>query len=280
MNDNTTDRGQRLSGFDLVNRQLEDLAKIKRERKQKRKMLDLDRLNELKSQIDDGREPTESDAPPDGLDTYTASFDFDLLDNGLPAVLVRSDGETLLYAGKLNSVFGIPGCGKSWVAAIAIETAVARGGHVLYWDFEDSPQTFFQRAVKLGFDPRDHAESFRYVRPAMSESETAMSEAQAFLSSAGPDSVQSLVVIDSAEASGCPSDGRDVNEWLDSHVKPWRDVGAGVLLIDHVPKRADESGHRPRGGIGSQRKLAAIDGVALAVSGVPWTIRRPTDGSL
>ena len=275
MNDSNTDEGKRLSGLDWVHRELDELAKLKRKRKEKRKqekLLDLDRLNELKSQIDDGREPTESDAPPDGLDTYTASFDFDVDTARLPAVLERSDGETILYAGKLNSVHGIPGSGKSWVAIIAADAAVSRGGNVLFWDHEDSAATFKRRSLMIGFDPSVHSESFKFVSPSLIESDTAMFEAQAWLSSAA-DPVQSLVVIDSAEASGCPSDGRDVNPWLAKYVNPWRDIGAGVLVVDHVPKRADESGQRPRGGIGSQRKLAAVDGAALAVSGVPWTKR-------
>ena len=54
-------------------------------------------------------------------------------------------------------------------------------------------------------------------------------------------------------------------------VKPWRDVGAGVLCVDHIPKRGED---RPNGPIGSQRKLAAVDGAALAISGLPWTKAR------
>ena len=46
-----------------------------------------------------------------------------------------------------------------------------------------------------------------------------------------------LVVIDSAESAGCPSDGADVAPWLSKLVLPFRDAGATVLVIDHVGKR-------------------------------------------
>ena len=205
----------------------------------------------------------------DGLDAYTASFDFEAQTARLPAIMERSDNETLLYAGKLNSIFGIPGAGKSWVAAIAIDCAVALGGNVIYWDFEDSPQTFKRRTMMLGFDPLQHPDAFKYLKPPLANNPTAIAEAQSWLQGA-PDPVFSLVVIDSAESAGCPSDGADVAPWFESHVQPWRDADAGVLLLDHVPKQRED---RPRGAIGSQHKLARIDGAALAVSGAPWTKR-------
>ena len=59
--------------------------------------------------------------------------------------------------------------------------------------------------------------------------------------------------------------------WYSQHVDPWRDVGVTRLLVDHVPKQKKD---RPRGGIGSQHKLAMIDGAALYVSGEVWTKKR------
>ena len=84
-----------------------------------------------------------------------------------------------------------------------------------------------------------------------------------------------LVVIDSAESAGCPSDGADVAPWLAKIVLPFLEAGATVLVLDHVPKRKEG---RPLGPIGSQHKLARVDGAALYVSGVPWT--QKTDGHL
>ena len=81
----------------------------------------------------------------------------------------------------------------------------------------------------------------------------------------------SLVVIDAAESSGCPSDGSDVNPWLAKMVDPWKNVGAGVVVLDHLPKQSDG---RPPGPIGSQRKRGAVNGASLIISGMPWTKRK------
>ena len=245
-----------------------------RERQHRLKKLDhdderIDREKERWAAADRLRDAVETAESEGGLDAFTVSFDFEAQTDRLPAIMERSDDATVLYAGKLNSIHGIPASGKSWVAIIGILEAVLRGGNVILWDFEDSAATFKRRSLMMGFDPVTHAESFKYVSPAMANSPTAIEEAKKWLSEA-VDPMYSLVVIDAAESAGCPSDGSDVQPWFKTHVDPWREVGAGVLLIDHVPKRAED---RPRGQIGSQRKLAAIDGAALAVSGVPWTKR-------
>ena len=204
----------------------------------------------------------------EGLAYFTRSFSDVDLEAKLPAALQRSDNETLLYAGRLNTVFGLPGSGKSWIALILAHQTILQGGRVVYWDFEDSPSTIKRRGALIGFDPERHKEEFLYVVPAMRESDKAMAEAQAWLLDA-PDKDKSLVVIDSASLAGCPADGSSVVDWFTEYVNPWRDVGVGVLLLDHTPKRI---GDEPtRGGIGSQHKLAAIDGVALLAKGVPWT---------
>ena len=99
-----------------------------------------------------------------------------------------------------------------------------------------------------------------------------MAEAMAW--AAGGDG-PTLIVIDSAESSGCPSDGSDVAPWIKKMVQPFLEAGCTVLVLDHVPKRKEG---RPLGPIGSQHKLAKIDGAALFVTGVPWT--QKTDGHL
>ena len=132
------------------------------------------------------------------LDAFTRPFDFDAETDRLPALVERTDNETVLYAGRLNSVFGVPGSGKSWVAIVAILEAVFRGGHVLYWDHEDTPQTFKRRSVMLGFDPLVHGGAFKYVIPSLAQSPIAIEEAKSWLASA-PDPTHSLVVIDATD---------------------------------------------------------------------------------
>ena len=218
---------------------------------------------------DERDEDDEATTTPEGstLADFTAAWDEKLDLSPLPALLKRQDGATILYVGKLNWLFGIPGSGKSWVAIIAANEAILCGGRVLIMDYEDSKATFQRRAALIGLNPALHADNMIYAAPGLTGSPTARAEAQQWLADA-MDASMSLVVIDSAESSGCPSDGDNVNPWIGKMVQPWRDVGTGVLVIDHQPKRSED---RPLGPIGSQRKLAAVDGAALECSGLPWT---------
>ena len=134
-------------------------------------------------------------------------------------------------------------------------------------DFEDSKGTFQRRTHLIGLNPALHTDNLIYTVPGIMDNPSALAEAQLWLRCADEPTF-SLVVIDSAESSGCPSDGVTVNPWIQRMVQPWRVGGTGVLVVDHQPKRSED---RPIGPIGSQRKLAAVDGAALECSGLPWT---------
>ena len=67
-------------------------------------------------------------------------------DEVLPALLKRSDGATIFYAGKVNTIFGEPGMAKSWVALKTAIAALELGGRVLWWDFEDKPDTIYTQS--------------------------------------------------------------------------------------------------------------------------------------
>ena len=216
-------------------------------------------------QVEDAGEPLAAfEMPMDGSD----------LDLAPTAMLQRKDGSTLLYDGKLNFLFGTPGSGKSWVALYCVHETLLRGRRAIYWDHEDTPGTLSRRSKLMGLDLAASwgEDQFKYLRPGLDGSTLAMTEALEWV--AGGDG-PTLVVIDSAESAGCPSDGADVAPWLAKIVLPFLEAGATVLVLDHVPKRKEG---RPLGPIGSQHKLARIDGAALYVTGVPWT--QKTDGHL
>ncbi len=214
----------------------------------------------------------EGDGEP--LEAFVAPMDGSDLDNAPTAMLQRRDGSTLFYNGKLNFLFGTPGGGKSFLALHCVHEALLQGQRAAYWDHEDTTSTLSRRSKRMGLDLADfwREGQFKYVRPGLNDSALAMAEILAWIkASDGP----ALVVIDSAESAGCPSDGTDVAPWLAKIVQPFLDAGATVLVLDHVPKRKEG---RPLGPIGSQHKLARVDGAALFVSGVPWTAK--ADGYL
>ena len=186
----------------------------------------------------------------------------------LPSAFVRDDGETLLYEGVANTIFGEPSSGKSWIALMAAIQQLRAGRRVIWWDNEDRATTIARRLKILGAADLIGVEALAFAKGDLHLSETAMAEALAFLAGGnGP----GLVVIDSATAFTCPKDGADVQPWMDSHIKPWIDAGHTSLLVDHVPKQRKD---RPMGAVGSFEKLSMVRGAALYAHGTAWNAQK------
>ena len=182
----------------------------------------------------------------------------------LPSAFVRDDGETLLYEGLANTIFGEPSSAKSWIGLMAAIQRLRAGRRVIWWDNEDRASTLALRLQLLRASDLIGVESLAFRTGDMHLSKTAMAEALVFLDGgSGP----GLVVIDSATAFTCPKDGADVGPWMVSHVKPWIDAGHTSLTLDHVPKQRKD---RPAGAVGSYEKLSFIRGAALYVHGIAW----------
>ena len=182
----------------------------------------------------------------------------------MPSAFVRDDGETLLYASVANTIYGEPSSGKSWIALMAVIQQLREGRRCIWWDNEDRATTLAKRLQLLRATDLIGIEDLAWRTGDMQDSETAMTEALAFLDGGnGP----GLVVIDSATALGCPKDGADVQPWIMAHVKPWIKAGHTTLLVDHVPKQRKD---RPAGAVGSYEKLSDIRGAALSVHGTAW----------
>ena len=154
-------------------------------------------------------------------------------------------------------------------AAVA---ALRRGSRVVYWDAEDRPASLATRLSALDAADLIGAPSLVYAVPDLADNPIGLGHAVLWLMGGKRPGV---VTIDAAESHGCSSDSSDVTPWFQSHIDPWLKAGASVLLLDHVPKRRQD---RPRGGIGSQHKLARVDGAALYVAGRPWN--KATDGKV
>lgn len=214
--------------------------------------------------------------PPEGGALAPASDLASLLagerpDDG-PKLLIRSDGQPLLYPGALNTLFGEPGAGKTWVAYLAALAMTEAGGHVLYIDAESTAQATAARLADLGANP-EQVDRFAYH---VLEGPLGLGEVS-WLCQQVEERPVDLVVVDSLGemlgASGVDGNSdAETARFLAEKVRPLARRGACVLLLDHVVKRSDERG---RWAIGSQRKLAAVDGVALALEiVVPWAKSR------
>jgi len=193
-----------------------------------------------------------------------------------PTVLYRTDGQCLLYAGKINAIFGESESGKTWVALEAVRQQLVQGNKVFYIDFEDSKRGIRGRLKALGV-LREQFGRFKYANPDGAYNEVAQ---QALLSSIR-DFKPNLIVMDGVNAAmnllGLDLEkNKDATQFSQVVLRPLRLWGAAVLTIDHVTKAKDTRGNYA---IGAQAKRADIDGVAISVD-VSMPFGRGSNGKL
>ena len=170
----------------------------------------------------------------------------------------------MLYPGRTHWAHGESESGKSWVAQIAIVRVILAGGRVLYLDHESDPQEVTARLMALGARAADLLDKLVYVRPDESSMvvrnaavvEKLLSEAYAL---AVVDGVTDALGLDKASTK----DTDEVAAWMRRMPRRIaKRTGAAVIAIDHVTKDPDSRG---RFAIGSQAKMAGIDGAAFVI---------------
>lgn len=174
-----------------------------------------------------------------------------------PTIAPRTDGVNLIYQGKVHALIGEPESGKSWLATHICADEIRAGNHVLYIDYEDTPNTQIARLRALGIDDKDIATYYHYIRPDQPINIATTPELLHTLDTYQP----TVAIIDGVtEALGIQGASTKDNDEVTAF---WRalprliaDHGAAVILIDHVTKSKEERG---RYAIGAQAKLAASD---------------------
>ena len=193
-----------------------------------------------------------------------------------PSMLRREDGNHLLYAGKVNALFGESESGKTWVALEAVRQELEKGNCVFYIDFEDAARGIFNRLKTLKCDT-EKLKSFKYANPdeplGDGIGEIMKTEIGKYL--------PTLIVVDGVNAAmnllGLDLEkNKDATTFSQKVLKPLKIFGAGILTIDHVTKSKDNRGNYA---IGAQAKRADIDGVAIACD-VSMPFGRGIDGCL
>lgn len=205
-----------------------------------------------------------------------------------PSVLTRTDGQSLFYSGRVNSLFGLSEAAKSWIAIEACRQEMSKGERALFVDFEDEPTNTLSRFMLLGAGTEDISNQLRYVHP---EDPIATMQRYRF----GPKPTDSgkandevfqhllddydptLIVADGMTAI-YGMHGHDTNDasntdvitsWLKSLTRGGRTT---VLVIDHTGKNGG-SGASP---IGAHHKIAMVQGSALRAE----AINKPMPGEL
>lgn len=182
-----------------------------------------------------------------------------------PTVLERTDGLALLYAGKVNAIYGESETGKSWIVLEACRQQLAAGAHVLYLDFEDTAQTLVGRLLALQTPPEAIVERVWYARPDENFEDAGRKRLDEMLT-VHP----TLCVVDGVTEAMhllrlAPNDNEDAAAFNARLLRPLAETGAAVVSIDHVTKDRQT---RSRYAIGAQHKLSAIDGAAYATETV------------
>lgn len=178
-------------------------------------------------------------------------------------ILKRSDGNGLIYTGRVHSIYGESESGKSWVAQIASAEMLKSDKKVIYIDFESDAIDIVNRLKALGVSRANLLQYFTYIRPD-GPRDAEDPYWQAILQ---PDSA-TLVIIDGVTESltmwgGETKDNDAITRWMRIFPRTVATAsGAAVVLIDHITKNAETRG---RFAIGGQAKLATIDGAAYLV---------------
>jgi hypothetical protein len=178
-------------------------------------------------------------------------------------LLARTDGACLFYAERINAIYGESGSGKSWVAMALCAEEINTGRHVAYFDLEDHAGSMVQRMMSLGVSAEDLIARFHYVSPTGPWHSHAADYWEQMVRALAitvcvVDSTGEALSMDGAN----PDKDPEVAEWFRKMPRKIARAGACVVLVDHVPKSTEAS---KRFAIGSQRKLAAIDGAAYRV---------------
>jgi hypothetical protein len=184
-----------------------------------------------------------------------------------PTIAEVLPGRCLLYKGRINEIHSEPGLGKSNIAIAGTNAVLAAGGVVLYIDPEDTPLGFCRRALLLGGNPAFIGERVKYLHNPTTEE---LSTAQAWARENKLDLVILDGVAESLVAAGMNEDSNtEVLQFLRDAIRPFADLGAAVLLCDHVTKSQDSRGRFARG---AGSKLGRYDGAVYQIeSGKAYT---------
>lgn len=164
----------------------------------------------------------------------------------------HTDTNPLLYPGRIHTIAGEPGMGKTWVANIITSQELAAGHQVAWIDLEDNPATLIKRLKQLA-TPNLHL--LKYADP-QTRGHTLALHGQL-------DNIH-LIVVDAmaeivSQSGADPNDNAGVANVITQILRPLTLSGAAILIIDHVAKSTSDTN---RWAIGAQHKLAAVDGAA------------------
>ncbi|MGU3651623.1 AAA family ATPase [Mycolicibacterium sp. A43C] len=183
----------------------------------------------------------------------------DLPDPPTPTVLARQDGRQLFYRGQVNTVFGDPESGKTFVALAACAESLCAGGRAVFLDLDHNTMPAIVLRLLMFGVPREVLADpgrFRYCEPM----------GAADLHRVVPDCERwrpDVVVVDSLgellPMLGASSDSAD--DFTRAHsavLKPLARSDAAVIVVDHLAKNPTSRTHGPGGTMAKRRVLGGV----------------------
>jgi len=176
---------------------------------------------------------------------------------------VEGSDIAMFYPGRINTIFGDSGGGKTWYALYIMSEQMRAGHDVVLVDYEDSPDSAIARLEQVGVSQREILRHLIYIQP----NEKWSLSAERTLREAFADRDISMVTLDSTgEALAVdgisPNADEEVAMWFRGSARFFsKEIGAAVILLDHVVK-SQEAGRNSEFASGSGRKRAAINGAA------------------
>lgn len=177
-----------------------------------------------------------------------------------PDFLARSDGEPIIYRGKVHSLAAEPEAGKTKLLLQVINEVLPNGKAVLL-DFETSAGEAVETLLDLGAASDDVRRNFTYFSPDAALTEATWLDIEPFIREAdlvGIDGVTEVYALLGLN----PDFGPDVAKYQALLPKRIKALGAAVIELDHVVKSKEGRG---RWATGNGHKLAGVD-VALTLS--------------
>ncbi len=192
-----------------------------------------------------------------------------------PNILPFIDESYLFYAGEFNLVYGDTESGKTWLCLAAVAATVEGGaGRAVVIDLDHNGAPSLLNRLEMLGATREILSDQQFFRLAEPETEIELRELVSDLTVFKPD----VVVLDSL-GEVMPlfrANSNSADDFTVVHsdvIKPLKQAGAAVLVVDHLPKSAESRQHGPTG---TAAKTRAVGGIAVRVSAEKAF--RPGDG--
>lgn len=177
----------------------------------------------------------------------------------------RDDGVGLFYPGREHALISEPEAGKTWIALAVAMTEMQRGNNVVFIDCEDTAPAVIGRLRTLGADDGLIRQHFSYVRP-QGRIDGLMQDAMTPVLVAPCTLVFLDGVTEAMAMNGLdPKDDQDVARFRQLLAMVVTNMGPAFVSLDHVVKNAENRG---RWAIGSQHKMASLNGCAYTIESV------------